>query len=340
MPENKMLNRLAKIADELDARGLYQEADKITSLIKQEALRMAAKGEDKKDSLVNKILSLLEKEEIQCPDCGGNMEFDSDEDNYGMCNCGNENCDCTIDLVDEVENFLNKVDSGEAECPECKDQMQLKDMHCVCVNGKCKCKKHSKEMLLNDLYQGVDFDSFKGIKKASKREDHEYHMARKQLMAAKEAIEDILDAMGDEEEGDIMAWAQSYLTMASDYLQSVKNYMKYGSANLEDEEDGYEENKFATASKKPGNVKLNKPFRTPGGPKKFAVYVKNDKGNIVKVTFGDRNMSIKRDDPNRRKNFRARHNCDTDPRAKDRTTAKYWSCKFWSTPSVSSLLKG
>jgi hypothetical protein len=116
--------------------------------------------------------------------------------------------------------------------------------------------------------------------------------------------------------------------------------MKYGSANLEDEEDGYEENKFATASKKPGNVRLNKPFRTPGGPKKFAVYVKNDKGNIVKVTFGDRNMSIKRADPNRRKNFRARHNCDTDPRAKDRTTAKYWSCKFWSTPSVSSLLKG
>ena len=58
-------------------------------------------------------------------------------------------------------------------------------------------------MLLDDLYQGVDFDSFKGIKKASKREDHEYHMARKQLMAAKEAIEDILDAMGDEEEGDI-----------------------------------------------------------------------------------------------------------------------------------------
>ena len=87
-------------------------------------------------------------------------------------------------------------------------------------------------------------------------------------------------------------------------------------------------------------MKLGKPFRTPSGPKKFAVYVKNDKGNVVKVTFGDPNLSIKSDDPNRRKNFRARHNCDTDPRAKDRTTAKYWSCKFWSNPSVSSLLKG
>ena len=55
---------------------------------------------------------------------------------------------------------------------------------------------------------------------------------------------------------------------------------------------------------------LNKPFRTPGGPKKFSVYVKNEKGNVVKVNFGDPNMEIKRDDPARRKSFRARHNCD------------------------------
>ena len=55
---------------------------------------------------------------------------------------------------------------------------------------------------------------------------------------------------------------------------------------------------------------LNKPFRTPKGPKKFSVYVKNEKGNVVKVNFGDPNMEIKRDDPDRRKNFRARHNCD------------------------------
>jgi hypothetical protein len=80
---------------------------------------------------------------------------------------------------------------------------------------------------------------------------------------------------------------------------------------------------------------LNKPFRTPKGPKKFSVYVKNDKGNIVKVNFGDPNMSIKRDDPERRKSFRARHNCDNPgPKWK----ARYWSCKFWSKPSVTKLL--
>ena len=71
---------------------------------------------------------------------------------------------------------------------------------------------------------------------------------------------------------------------------------------------------------------LNKPFRTPDGPKKFSVYVKNEKGNIVKVNFGDPNMEIKRDDPDRRKNFRARHNCD-NPGPK--TKARYWSCKQW-----------
>lgn len=73
-------------------------------------------------------------------------------------------------------------------------------------------------------------------------------------------------------------------------------------------------------------VTLNKPFRTPDGPKKFSVYVKNDKGNIVKVNFGDPNMKIKKNIPERRKSFRARHNCD---QAKDKTTPRYWSCKMW-----------
>jgi len=80
---------------------------------------------------------------------------------------------------------------------------------------------------------------------------------------------------------------------------------------------------------------LNNPTR--GDVKKYKVYVKNDKGNVVKVEFGDPNMSIKRDDPQARKNFRARHNCD---QKKDKTTAGYWSCKFWSTKSVTDLMKG
>ena len=73
-------------------------------------------------------------------------------------------------------------------------------------------------------------------------------------------------------------------------------------------------------------VTLNKPFRTPDGPKKFGVYVKNEKGNVVVVRFGDPNMDIKRDSPERRKSFRARHNCaDPGPKWK----ARYWSCYQW-----------
>ena len=80
---------------------------------------------------------------------------------------------------------------------------------------------------------------------------------------------------------------------------------------------------------------LNNPTR--GDKKKYKVYVKNDKGNVVKVEFGDPNMSIKRDDPERRKSFRARHNCESPgPKWK----ARYWSCKFWSTKSVTDLMKG
>lgn len=82
---------------------------------------------------------------------------------------------------------------------------------------------------------------------------------------------------------------------------------------------------------------LNKPFRTPNGPKKFSVYVKNDKGNVIKVNFGDSTgLTIKRDQPDRRKAFRARHNC-SDPGPK--TKARYWSCQMWrGDKSVSQQL--
>ena len=71
------------------------------------------------------------------------------------------------------------------------------------------------------------------------------------------------------------------------------------------------------------NVKLNSPFRTPGGPKKFAVYVKTPKGTIKKVTFGDPNLRVRNTNKKAAKSFRARHKCD---QKKDRTTAGYWSC--------------
>ena len=81
-------------------------------------------------------------------------------------------------------------------------------------------------------------------------------------------------------------------------------------------------------------VKLGKPMK--GDVKKYKVYVRDPKtGNIKKVNFGDKNMEIKRDNPARRKNFRARHNCSSK---KDRTKAGYWSCRMWSKKPVSKIV--
>ena len=92
-------------------------------------------------------------------------------------------------------------------------------------------------------------------------------------------------------------------------------------------EDWNEVEELEEAEKGGRTVKLGKPFLTPGGPKKRSVYVKHPQsGNVVKVSFGDPNMSIKKSIPARRKSFRARHNCD-DPGPRHK--ARYWSCKQW-----------
>jgi hypothetical protein len=90
-------------------------------------------------------------------------------------------------------------------------------------------------------------------------------------------------------------------------------------------------------------VSLGKPFRTPGGPKKFSVYVKKPNGNIVKVNFGHKGeggkktMKIKKSNAARRKSFRARHRCHSPgPRHK----ARYWSCRFgWPSSGKGAIDK-
>ncbi len=72
-------------------------------------------------------------------------------------------------------------------------------------------------------------------------------------------------------------------------------------------------------------VPLGKPMK--GDKKKFKVYVKNQKGNVVKVEFGQPGVKIKKNNPARRRSFRARHHCDTNPGP--RWKARYWSCRKW-----------
>ena len=113
---------------------------------------------------------------------------------------------------------------------------------------------------------------------------------------------------------------------------------------IDDELDGYAEDEALyeitgeaiDAEYQGKTVTLNKPFRTPGESKKYAVYVKD--GDTVKIVrFGDPDMEIKRDNPEARASFRARHDCENKT---DKTKPGYWSCKFWSSKSVSELLDG
>jgi uncharacterized protein YndB with AHSA1/START domain len=83
-------------------------------------------------------------------------------------------------------------------------------------------------------------------------------------------------------------------------------------------------------------VSLNKPRRIEGGNKKFEVFVQ-DGDKVKRVTFGDPNMQIRRDNPKARANFRSRMSCDT---ASDKTSARYWSCRMWEADtSVSDMTK-
>ena len=95
-------------------------------------------------------------------------------------------------------------------------------------------------------------------------------------------------------------------------------YAEYGDMYYNDDEE------IDEAEYRGRKVRLGKPMA--GDTKKFKVYVKNPKGNVVKVNFGQKGVKIKKSNPKRRKSFRARHNCDNPgPRHK----ARYWSCRKW-----------
>jgi hypothetical protein len=137
-------------------------------------------------------------------------------------------------------------------------------------------------------------------------------------------------------------WALDHVSTSANDIESVYHFLANELNAYDGDTDGGYEDEFgnvevfnlAEAEYKGRKVKLGKPMK--GDVKKFKVFVKNDKGNVIKVNFGDPNMEIKRDDPKRRKSFRARHKCAD---AKDRTKPKYWSCKMWSKKPVSKIVE-
>ena len=138
--------------------------------------------------------------------------------------------------------------------------------------------------------------------------------------------------------GNLEPWVQSLITKAEDYISTVSDYSEVNEYDVENYQDLREFAQFMAEYKSDINeaeyqgrkVKLGKIMQ--GDVKKFKVYVRNDKGNVVKVNFGQGGdakggtMRIRKNNPEARKSFRARHNCDNPgPRWK----ARYWSCRKW-----------
>ena len=137
---------------------------------------------------------------------------------------------------------------------------------------------------------------------------------------------------------DLEPWVQSLITKAEDYISTVSDYGEVDEYDVETIEETRDfinfmkeyKNNINEAEYQGREVKLGKIMQ--GDVKKFKVYVKNDKGNVVKVNFGQGGdakggtMRLRKDNPEARKSFRARHNCDNPgPRWK----ARYWSCRKW-----------
>ena len=205
---------------------------------------------------------------------------------------------------------------------------------------------HSTQSMIIGLYASAKFPEHRdGIMEAAK----EVGMGR---------VKAGFHFLSDHLAGQMLGQKMFEMMNKEDYGEAMKEYYEIGTDNYvnylkditpgEEKQAEYEQivdkpqlNAFGEidedAEYQGKKVKLNNPVR--GGSKKFYVYVRNEKGNVVKVSFGDATgMDIKRDDPERRKNFRARHNCD-NPGPK--TKARYWSCKFWEKgKTVTDLMKG
>lgn len=115
--------------------------------------------------------------------------------------------------------------------------------------------------------------------------------------------------------------SEELLTSSNLIIPKNEDYEDFGEATEE-----YDVSHLTAAEYQGRKVTLNKPFRTPGEKRKFAVYVKNPQGNVIILRFGDPSMTIKKHIPERRKSFRARMRCDNPgPKYKKR----YWACWAW-----------
>ena len=208
-------------------------------------------------------------------------------------------------------------------------------------NNESENKETMKDLIAQKLHEMVE----------ENHNELQNYMFFNNLKTIHDAITELMQmdpAQVDQLLSDGHNWATDHLATSADDIEEVYHFLN---ANLGEHEPdsydgdtqvGYEDEHGSVedgmpmmneAKYKGKKVTLGKP--THGDVKKFKVYVKNAKGNVVKVNFGDKKMEIKRDNPKRRKSFRARHKC---AQAKDRTSPKYWSCRMWSKKPVSKIV--
>ena len=197
---------------------------------------------------------------------------------------------------------------------------------------------------VEEVYHFLEYNMERKPEMMSENEDLTNYMFFSSLKTILHASSELLEMdedMVDSILSDGHGWAIDHIATAADDMEEVYHFLANTlnaydgdtDAGYEDEFGNVEDFNINEAKYHGKTVKLGKP--SSGDVKKFKVFVKNKKGKVVKVNFGDPNMEIKRDNPKRRKSFRARHKC---AQAKDRTTPKYWSCRMWSKKPVSKIV--
>jgi hypothetical protein len=198
------------------------------------------------------------------------------------------------------EEYMKRAAEAGRKGASQEELGRLKDRYSKAEKNKPQKEDHGPEDPEADYNQG--------------EYDREGDMAKDQLRTIDSAAEELYSIIHSEE--NLPEWVQKKITLAMDYIDTARDYMK-SNKYAEDTEVG-------EAKYRGREVPLGK--KMAGDVKKSKVYVRKPNGNIVKVNFGDKKMRIKKSNPKRRKSFRARHNCkNPGPRWK----ARYWSCRSW-----------
>jgi len=249
------------------------------------------------------------------------------------------------------EMFFNDIYSIHEDVCELLE-MDLNQVDSILSNGHGWALDHVATAT-NDIEHIYHY--LEGQERMNEETESNNYMFFQNLKTLKHATFEILNMdveMVDNEISNHGEWISNLGATSKDDIEEVYHFLTGQLGYDGDTEAGYEDdygsvaapeddinqlfigNGINEAEYKGRTVKLGKPMK--GDVKKFKVYVKNGKGNVVKVNFGDPNMEIKRDNAKRRKSFRARHKCS---QAKDRTSPKYWSCRMWSRTPVSKMVE-